>query len=278
MEYVEGGDVDVTMKYSKGKTRVESGDFILYHMMDNQHSLLKEDTFTDKQPEPKEAESNNFSIDNFPKDEVVSAYSHLHLSPHNTAKVEKNYLQNISNELSETIKKYKPDIKESELNKTISDFMKDYVDKRRDMVWNAAKYAFSSAVAGRNNFNKKQADKRGDALDRGEEKFSNWLTNKIDTIESITGVSDAKREEKAKKASTQEGKQKSKKVSWALAWQKLSAGDNVKLWSGNEVTIAKKSKYSFETKSGTKYGIKEILGISSKEYESILSEYESSKT
>ena len=40
MQIVEGGDVDVTMKYSKGKTRTESGDFILYHLASNQHSIV----------------------------------------------------------------------------------------------------------------------------------------------------------------------------------------------------------------------------------------------
>ena len=39
MQVVDGGDVDVTMAYSKGKTRTESGDFILYHLAAKQHAL-----------------------------------------------------------------------------------------------------------------------------------------------------------------------------------------------------------------------------------------------
>ena len=41
MELVEGGDVDVSMAYSKGQTRTESGDFILYHMDAKQHQLSR---------------------------------------------------------------------------------------------------------------------------------------------------------------------------------------------------------------------------------------------
>jgi len=38
---VEGGDADVTLQYDKGKTRTESGNFILYHIDARQHSLAK---------------------------------------------------------------------------------------------------------------------------------------------------------------------------------------------------------------------------------------------
>lgn len=42
-EVVSGGDVSVTLKYDKGTTRTESGDFILYHIDQKQHSLSKEE-------------------------------------------------------------------------------------------------------------------------------------------------------------------------------------------------------------------------------------------
>jgi len=38
---VESGDVDVVLQYDRGKTRTESGDFILYHIDARQHSLAK---------------------------------------------------------------------------------------------------------------------------------------------------------------------------------------------------------------------------------------------
>jgi len=41
MAEVEGGDVNVSMVYSKGVTRIESGDFILYHMDAKQHQLSR---------------------------------------------------------------------------------------------------------------------------------------------------------------------------------------------------------------------------------------------
>jgi len=41
MVVVEGGDVNVSMLYSKGETQIESGDFILYHMDAKQHQLSR---------------------------------------------------------------------------------------------------------------------------------------------------------------------------------------------------------------------------------------------
>ena len=49
MTPVEGGDVDVTLKYDKGKTRTESGNFLLYHIDAKQHSLSKIDKFNENQ-------------------------------------------------------------------------------------------------------------------------------------------------------------------------------------------------------------------------------------
>jgi hypothetical protein len=42
-EVISGGDVNATLKYDKGATRTESGDFILYHIDAKQHSLSKEE-------------------------------------------------------------------------------------------------------------------------------------------------------------------------------------------------------------------------------------------
>jgi hypothetical protein len=46
-EVISGGDVNATLKYDRGATRTESGDFILYHIDNKQHSLSKEETKTD---------------------------------------------------------------------------------------------------------------------------------------------------------------------------------------------------------------------------------------
>jgi hypothetical protein len=46
-EVISGGDVNATLKYDKGATRTESGDFILYHIDAKQHSLSKEELKAD---------------------------------------------------------------------------------------------------------------------------------------------------------------------------------------------------------------------------------------
>jgi hypothetical protein len=47
MTPVEGGDVDAVLKYDKGKTRTESGNFLLYHIDAKQHSLSKDQSPSD---------------------------------------------------------------------------------------------------------------------------------------------------------------------------------------------------------------------------------------
>ena len=49
-EVISGGDVNATLKYDKGSTRTESGDFILYHIDARQHSLSKEETVETFEP------------------------------------------------------------------------------------------------------------------------------------------------------------------------------------------------------------------------------------
>ena len=50
------------------------------------------------------------------------------------------------------------------------------------------KNTVSSAVAGRDNFNKKQADKRGSSFDRAEANFTEWNKKEIQRIENESGV------------------------------------------------------------------------------------------
>jgi len=66
---VEGGDVDATLKYDKGKTRTESGNFLLYHIDAKQHSLSKEQPIVAEIP--KQEKTNDYYIYDFDNKEFV---------------------------------------------------------------------------------------------------------------------------------------------------------------------------------------------------------------
>ena len=74
----------------------------------------------------------------FPRERVINAYSHMHMSPHNTATLEENWWNESGNDLKKTIKQYVPNILEEQLNSIIDKYKSDYL-KNRESVWNAAK-------------------------------------------------------------------------------------------------------------------------------------------
>jgi len=69
MTQVEGGDVDATLKYDKGKTRTESGNFLLYHIDAKQHSLSKEQPIVSQTQ--KQEKTDDYYIYDFENKEFV---------------------------------------------------------------------------------------------------------------------------------------------------------------------------------------------------------------
>lgn len=63
---------------------------------------------------------------------------------------------------------------QDQLKESVRQFRDEYREKRY-RVLAVGENAVSSAVAGRSNFNSKQANQRGDALTRAEDEFSRWL-------------------------------------------------------------------------------------------------------
>lgn len=71
----------------------------------------------------------------------------------------------------------------AELESRMRQFADDYRE-RRYRVMKVGESAYSAAIAGRSNFNHKQADARGSALDRAEAAFSAWLEAEPNAIKS----------------------------------------------------------------------------------------------
>ena len=210
----------------------------------------------------------------FPTEKVISSYSHLHLSPSNTAKVEEKTFNDTVQNLETEIKKHLPDIDESKLKKVISQFKSDYLTNR-EKVWNVASSAYSSAVAGGSNFNAKQADKRGAALDNAEKQFSKWLNAEKERIEAELGIKEIK-EKQAKEAAESKVNAKAEAEKKLIKkWIDIKPGDKVDIGGNAPVTVAKKNKKSIVTDSGAKWTISEVTGIhDNSKIESLLEQVE----
>jgi hypothetical protein len=210
------------------------------------------------------------SITEFPKKRVTSAYSHLHLSPYNTALVEENEWNKSAEELGKTIKQYLPEISEEEFNTVITKYKSDYI-LNREPVWKAAGSAYSSAVAGRSNFNKKQSDSRGRSLDRAEERFSQWLKTYLQDIEDNLGITKLKEDEALKKAEKKANTAQLLKEAKVKVWSELKVGDELNIGNSNgNPVISKKNKFSVETSGGAKWTLKEVYGVDHAEAQQIL--------
>ncbi|ENV00929.1 PLxRFG domain-containing protein [Acinetobacter variabilis] len=109
----------------------------------------------------------------FPLAKVKEAYGHAHLSPGNTAKsFKESFDKFIQAEIDEAQPLATTDEQKAALNEAI-DWVKDnYINKALPPLLNAASATVSSARAGRNNFNSKQANQRGSALDKATDKFN----------------------------------------------------------------------------------------------------------
>jgi|WetSurMetagenome_2_1015567.scaffolds.fasta_scaffold03660_2 hypothetical protein len=223
-------------------------------------------------------ETNKESIVEFPSKRVESAYSSVHLSPSNTAKVEKKYFEDVTKEIKENIKKYIPDIDETKLEGIIENFQKEYLSER-EKIWKSASSMFSSAVAGRSNFNKKQADFRGRGLDRSQDNFDLWIKEKTNDIESLLGIDKIKKEENKKKEESTLNKKEKIKEAKVEYWNKLKVGDEIPLGNPNgNPRIAKKSEFSVTSSSGVKYSMKELLGLDHSEAREIMSKKQPDKS
>lgn len=110
---------------------------------------------------------------NFPLKKVEKAFSHAHLSPKNTAiSMKSDFDKFIQDQVNEADAIVETPEQQKALDDAISFLEDQYINEWLPPLLNAASNTVSSSVAGRSNFNKKQADKSGSALDEAISKFS----------------------------------------------------------------------------------------------------------
>ena len=108
----------------------------------------------------------------FPLDKVKEAYGHAHLSPGNTARsFKESFDKFIQAEIDDAQALATTEAQQTALNDAINWVKESYINEALPPLLNAASATVSSARAGRNNFNSKQADQRGSALDKATAKF-----------------------------------------------------------------------------------------------------------
>lgn len=108
----------------------------------------------------------------FPIDKVKEAYGHAHLSPGNTARAFKESFDKfIQAEIDDAQALATTEAQQTALDEAIDRVKTQYINEALPPLLNAASATVSSARAGRNNFNSKQADQRGSALDKATAKF-----------------------------------------------------------------------------------------------------------
>lgn len=108
----------------------------------------------------------------FPIDKVKEAYGHAHLSPGNTARsFKESFDKFIQAETDDAQALATTEAQQTALDDAINWVKESYINEALPPLLNAASATVSSARAGRNNFNSKQADQRGSALDKAAAKF-----------------------------------------------------------------------------------------------------------
>jgi len=122
----------------------------------------------------------------FPLDKVKQAFSHAHLSPANTARsMKESFDRFIQSEVDQSEHLIENNDQQKAFDDAISDLEHKYINEWLPPLLNAASSKVSSAVAGRNNFNSKQANQRGNTLDRAMKNFD-------DSIQRFTGQTKSK--------------------------------------------------------------------------------------
>jgi hypothetical protein len=128
------------------------------------------------------------SSDELDSAKIRAGYSHRSLGRlSDKVKMEQGWFVNAANEFAEKVGKDAESDEQKELaDKLLAEFKAEY-KTRRYRVMAVGETVVSSAVAGRNNFNSAQAGKRGSALDRAEQQFSDWQNDAIENgVRAVT--------------------------------------------------------------------------------------------
>ena len=113
---------------------------------------------------------------------IRSGYAHRSLGGlSDKVKMEQGWFDAAVKDFAEKVGKNAESVEQKALaDKLLAEFKAEY-KTRRYRVMDVGSSVVSSAVAGRNNFNSSQAGKRGSALDRAEQSFSDWQNDAIES-------------------------------------------------------------------------------------------------
>ena len=154
---------------------MKNGDIKITATVDSDSKKMTRLKLVEDKPEtkttPAPAEPVTDSLE-FPLDKVKEAYGHAHLSPGNTARAFKESFDKfIQSEINEAKPLATTEAQQVALDEAVIWVKDNYINKALPPLLNAASATVSSARAGRNNFNSKQANQRGSALDRATTQF-----------------------------------------------------------------------------------------------------------
>lgn len=139
------------------------------------------------------------SKDDLDADTIISAYAHSSRSPNGMVKIEQesyvNFIDGVRADLIEDL----PEGKQGALDAGLRDLANEYI-RRRKLVLKARSGVVSSMIAGKSNFNAKQAARRGSLLDKSESVFDAWTKQAASDLADYLGVSAIRKERAAQKA------------------------------------------------------------------------------
>ncbi len=180
-----------------------------------------------------ESELDATRIDNGYKHRVLSSTSGI-------IKIERqDYVNAVNSLYNDLLPIAKNDAQKEALKELTAEFKQEYI-KRRYRVMDIGSTVVSSAVAGRSKFNSKQSSSRGNALDRAENDFSDWLKSKPAQIkEKINALkSDAELAEEKAKADEKAAKNKESLMKIMRNIDQFKPGDTVKFGSYNIARVS----------------------------------------
>lgn len=172
-------------------------------------------------------------IDNGYKHRVLSSTSGI-------IKIERqDYVNAVNSLYNDLLPIAKNDAQKEALKELTAEFKQEYI-KRRYRVMDIGSTVVSSAVAGRSKFNSKQSSSRGNALDRAESDFSDWLKAQPAKIKAKINAlkSDAELAEEKAKADEKAAKNKESLMKIMRNIDQFKPGDAVKFGSYNIARVS----------------------------------------
>jgi hypothetical protein len=191
--------------------------------------------------------------DTFPLKKIAASWYGISHSGSGHAKEERSDLiKTVKRLYDEAAELAETDKQKSALNNAIVKFKNDYIGQTLRLA-NARSGTYSSMIAGRSNFNSKQANRRGSAYDRANESFDAWY--KKATSEIKQAVEDAK-------SPDQLAKEQQAKIDKKLAIQEKNDAFLRKLLNFKPGDDLKAGKYPIIRVSKDKDGLPNSLTIS----------------